>query len=355
MATNSKFKIVIRAGGTGTRLWPLSTSTLPKQFVPVFSERTMLQETVGRVAAFGYENIFITTNQRYVDLTRAQVPEIPSTHIFAELLKRNTGPGIAFEVASLCAAGIDVETVIASIPADDYIERSDLFREAIDAIANFLDTHPEHIVMPVVTPEYIDPGYSYVRADFSGEPVGPLTDWVEKPDAETCALMITAGSWFAHTGMYFWKLKTIVALFESCAPEVWNQVCEIQKMIAGGDEERARAAAAQLPIISIESLLTKQALVRSAYLADGWGWSDVGKWMVLKNVLSADASENVVSRARAEFIDAHRNVVYGDGAKTIVCVGVDDVIVVETDAYVLVCRADLAHNVSTLAERFNKN
>jgi mannose-1-phosphate guanylyltransferase len=346
--------IVIRAGGTGTRLWPLSTSALPKQFVPVFSSRTMLQETVARVAPFGYEHIFVTTNQQYLELTHTQVPEIFSAHIFAELLKRNTGPGIAYEVASLVAAGISLDAVVATIPADDFIERPELFRASLGIIAAQVRAHPESIVMPVVTPEQIDPGYSYVRADFSAGTTGPLTDWVEKPDRDTCAQMIETGSWYAHTGMYVWRLGTVVHLFEMHAPEVWRAVCDMQKKIAAGDFENARVIAAQLPIISIESLLTKQVSARVAYMADTWGWSDVGKWMVLKNVLAHDEADNVVSRAHAEFVDAHRNVVYGDGEKTIVCVGVDDLIVVETEAYVLVCRENLAHHVTALAERFNK-
>ena len=96
-----QLKIVIRAGGTGTRLWPLSTSDVPKQFVPVLSDKSLLQETFARVAVFGVENIFVTTNTRYVDLVREQLPELSVDHIIAEPLKRNTGPGIAFETATL--------------------------------------------------------------------------------------------------------------------------------------------------------------------------------------------------------------------------------------------------------------
>ncbi len=345
--------IVIRAGGTGTRLWPLSTSALPKQFVPVFSDRTMLQETVARVAPFGYENIFVSVNQRHADLVGVQVPEILPQNIFSEILKRNTGPAIAFEVASLLARGISGDAVVATIPADDFIAHPELFQASLQKIAAHVGAHPDEIIMPVVTPQLIDPGYSYVRANFDGD-FGPLTDWVEKPDAETCGEMIKSHSWYAHTGMYVWRLDTIKNLFETLAPQVWQQVCEVQKLLAAGDEDAARAAAAQLPIISIESLLTKQAPARAAFMAGEWGWSDVGKWPVLKELLPADESSNVASHATAEFVDAHRNMVHGDGKKTVVCVGVDDLIVVETDAYVLVCRADLASQVSALAERFNK-
>ncbi|MCX6781187.1 MAG: sugar phosphate nucleotidyltransferase [Candidatus Magasanikbacteria bacterium] len=356
----SQLKIVIRAGGTGTRLWPLSTADLPKQFVPVLSEKTLLQETFERVRIFGIENIFVTTNARYVDIVREQVPELLEAHIIAEPLKRNTGPGVAFETATLAKffEGQESEIIIASIPSDDFVGNADAFVTALKEISRFVSASPESIVMPLVTPAAVDPGYSYVRADFenqsNGEGLAAITEWVEKPDPELCRAMIAAGNWFAHTGMYIWKLDTAVRMFETFAPAVWSQVLKIRDELLEGDREGALAAAHELPIISIESLVTKLYPKKVGYRADSWGWSDVGKWTVVKDLLHADDKKNASTHDKVHFVNAQNNLVYGAIGKRVVCVGVSDLIIVDRGDQLLICRVDESPNIGAISEELGK-
>ncbi len=344
--------IVIRAGGSGSRLWPLSTADMPKQFIPVLSEQSLLQETFERVREFGADNIFVTTNVRYVGLVAEQIPELALSHIIAEPLKRNTGPGIAFETAMLREFFPEADPIIASIPSDDHVAHPRMFVDSVRQIAAHLRLHPEHIVMPVIAPEAIDPGFSYVRAvgETADAEFGEITDWVEKPDIETCGAMLESGEWFAHTGMYFWQLSTVSRAFEEIAPDVWRIAQNVAEAVVQQDSAAAAACAAEFPIISIESLLTKQFSNKASYQAGAWGWSDVGKWLVVKSLLAADADSNAASCDAVKFVNSQNNLVYSAKQKPVVCVGVENLVIVETAKHLLVCHASESHRIGAILE-----
>lgn len=345
----SRLVIVIRAGGAGTRLWPLSTTERPKQFVPVLGELTLLQQTFERVRDFGIDSIFVTTNVRHVDLVREQLPELAPSNIIAEPAKRNTGPAIAYETAVLAQRFAGEDVVIASLTSDDFVGNPESFRDALGHIADFLETHPDEIVMPMITPRVADVGFSYLRAQFiESDRIARITEWVEKPDVTTCSAMVESGEWFAHAGMYFWKLTTAVRAFETHAPEVWARVCTVRDAENLTD---ALALAEQLPSISIESLITKNYAHKSAYLADEWQWSDVGKWHVVKTLLPEGAERNVQTPGRVHFIDTKNTLVYSTTGRRVVCVGVEDLVVVDTGDELLVCRAEDSARIGSLIEK----
>lgn len=352
----SQLTIVIRAGGTGTRLWPLSTSDIPKQFVPVLSEKSLLQETFERVREFGVANIFVTTNARHVSIVHEQLPDLSPDHIIAEPLKRNTGPGVAFETAVLAARFGDMNPVVASIPSDDFVGNADAFVHALHEIANYLDREPEMIVMPLVTPELVDPGYTYVRSGFVGASpdVAQITDWVEKPDPELCGKMLASGEWFAHTGMYVWKLHTACLMFEQTVPGVWARVCQMRNELQSGNVDAALQHANELPIISVESMVTKLYPHKAGYRSDDWDWSDVGKWTVVKELLKADEKNNASSHGQVHFVNAQNNLVYGQEGRRVVCVGISDLVIVDRGGHLLVCRIEEAHNVGAISEELSK-
>lgn len=346
--------VVIRAGGSGTRLWPISTRALPKQFLPILSEKTLLQETWQRVLWFGAENIFVTANREHADLVRTQLPELLPDHLLLEPAGRNTGPAMALETAAL-AKILPPDTVVASVPADDFVSNAEAFANMVQAAAAYLVDHREHIILPVVTPSYLDIGFSYLQAELPEvDALAPITDWVEKPDLPTCAKMLASGDWFAHAGMYVWTLETAVHAFTTLAPDAWHVVQDVLEMLAEKQNADAARLMNELPFISIESLITKTHPHKTAYLADALGWSDVGKWPVVKNLLpAADAAANVVTGAGAHFLQAENNLVYSLGDKKIVCVGVHDLLVVEGKKYILICAADQAAVIGDLSKKLD--
>lgn len=346
-----QIKIVIRAGGAGTRLWPLSTPEVPKQFLPVLSEKSLLQEAFERVRSFGFENIFVTTNVRYVDLVVKQLPELYKGHIIAEPLKRNTGPGIAYETAALKTIFKDEDPIIISIPSDDFVKNPDAFVAGVKDIVTYIENNGEMIVMPLVTPTAVDPGYSYVKSELGlNTEIAPITSWVEKPDVELCQQMVSEGSWFAHTGMYMWQLSTAVNMFETVAPDVWSRAVSVYERMSQEDVDGARGLAEGFPIVSIESLATKAYEYRAGFFADAWGWSDVGKWSVVKNLLPQDEFGNVAKGGRTTFVKGENNLFYGDAAERAVIVGLSNVIVVEREGKLLICSSDHAHNISSFID-----
>lgn len=348
--------IVIRAGGTGTRLWPLSTAAIPKQFVPVLSKKSLLQETFERVRVFGVANIFITTNARHVPLVEQQLKDLPRDHIIAEPLKRNTGPAIAYETAVFASYFAEhwpgADPVIASIPADDFVAHPEIFVADVKKITEYLDGHRDEIVMPLTKPQRVDPGLSYVRAGINSSNFGSVSEWVEKPEPETCSSFIASGEWFVHTGMYFWKLSGAVKMFQEFAPDVWRTVEFMAGAVASGQRAAALKYAEQLPIVSIESLVTKKYPRKIGFQANNWGWSDVGKWSVVKDLLQSDEKSNVRSHEQVHFVNAENNLVFGAAGKRVVCVGVQGLYIVDNGEQLLVCRSEDAHEVGKISEQF---
>lgn len=346
--------IVIRAGGTGTRLWPLSTSEIPKQFVSVLSEKTLIQETVDRVRSFGFDRIFITTNKRHVSVVQEQIPEVLADHIIAEPLKRNTGPGIAYETATLRRQFPNSNPIIISIPSDDYVKNPHEFLHDLELIIAHISQHPEEIILPLVTPVAVDPGYTYVQSDLSKQNLAPITSWVEKPDVTLCERMVAEGVWFAHAGMYMWRLDTAEHMFKTYAPLVWDCVNRVCDAVQDGDMDGATVIAQELPVVSIESLATKVYPHRTGFRADAWGWSDVGKWMVVKALLGEDENHNSALHTGVYFEDARNNLVYTESQKRVVVAGISDVTIVDMGDRLLVCSNAEAQRVGALVDKLER-
>jgi len=344
-------KIVIRAGGVGTRLWPMSRKKNPKQFQALVGERSLVRATVSRVESLlrGNGDLFISANREMREKLKKEIPELSDKNIIIEPVGRNTGPAICLESCFL-ARRFGEGIIVASLPSDDYISDESSFRKMLLAAENFLKKNPDYIVTPGAKPTYPDPGYSYIKTGKSLSAGGKekffeVSGWVEKPALYQCKKLIQSGKYFYHTGMYLWKLKTVLDLFRKFQPKMYA-VCE--KIAAGFD-----AGYAKLDKVTVELAITAKAKKIAVVVSDFVGWSDLGKWNIIAKMTPRDQNGNVI-KGKVIPLDTKDCLIYGPKDKLIAAVGLENMVVVLTEDALLVCPKEKSADVKKIVEKLEE-
>ncbi len=355
-------KIVIRAGGTGARLWPMSRQNNPKQFQAVVGDESMIRVTYDRLRPVIQKNddIFVSINYSMLDNLKKSLPEIVDSNIIMEMESRNTGPAMCLEVCFL-STFCSPDEVIASLPSDDFINDAEAFRSLLKLSEKFLDQHHDYILTPAVRPTYVDTGYSYFKAGANLEVDGEeaiykVAKVVEKPNRERCQELINTGIYYCHTGMYLWRLGYIKKLFEELQPEM-TKVCEqiVGLMKEGGHELIIAELYAGLEKMTIESAITDKAPNLAMSVSSGLGWSDLGKWHIIKRMLLEKDSENL-TKGRVVVNKAKNNLIYSTDQKKVVVVNnLDDIIVVDTPNGLFISSSVNSAEVKDCVEKIKDN
>ncbi len=349
---------VILAGGSGTRFWPLSRKKNPKQLMSVFGGKSMLQRTVERVLPLGPKRVLIVTNALQAEETARQLKEYHATcriDIIEEPVGRNTAPAIG--LAASIIARYDPDGVMLVLPADHYIVQEDAFRKTVlqarEAALN------GYLVTMGVVPSRPETGYGYIEAEMEMRGAGPfpVRRFVEKPNLTKAVEFINAGNFYWNSGMFMWRADVILDRIMAYMPElatalagltfsddVW-ELEDLQPQI-GAIYQGIRGESIDFGVME----RADNVMVIPA----SFGWSDVGSWSALPEVLEPDRSGNVVISVREGLpLDAEGCLVYG-GGKVAALVGVKDLIVVDTPDALLVCHRDRAQDVKRIVEELEK-
>jgi mannose-1-phosphate guanylyltransferase len=354
-------KIVIRAGGGGTRLWPLSRKSKPKQFKKILNEKTLLQNTFERVKdAIKAENdLFVSVNESHKQEIIDELPSILPRQIIVEPAKRDTGPALCLE-AAIIEFQVSDDPVIATLPSDDYINSAAAFVELMQQIEVFLNDNPEYIVTPGITPDTVDVGYSYIK---TGKKFSDLTDyifsyevddWVEKPDYERCKQLIDSGEYFYHTGMYFWKLSTVISLFEKYQPEMLKKCREFVKLSNEGKQEEAVEVFKSIEPVSIETAITKNTNKIAMVVSAKVKWSDVGKWYILGKLLNQDSKGNVVRGEHLGFETSNCVIVNDNPGKLITTLDVDNLAIIDSGNALFISNLQRSGEVKDIVKKLEE-
>ncbi|AZK59355.1 Mannose-1-phosphate guanylyltransferase [Candidatus Desulforudis audaxviator] len=344
---------VIMAGGVGTRFWPLSTEDRPKQFLQLFGERSLLQQTRDRLAAFvAPEHTLVLTNERFTYLVRAQLPEIPEANIIGEPARRDTAGAVTL-AALLCRRRFGDPAMIV-LPADHVIQPVEEFQRVL-ASALEAARREKALYAFGIPPTHPATGYGYLERgekvlDDGGVVHYRLLRFKEKPDAETARAYVDSGRFFWNSGIFVWTADTILEAVRKHLPGHLG-VLEPLAALDGSDDWTTglRRLFPLLPAVSIDyGVMEKAENVRA--VAATFSWSDVGGWTALEPFLEKDTSNNAC-RGRVRSLKAGSNIVFcEDPEETVSLIGVRDLIVVRAGKQTLVVPRQRAEELKELAE-----
>jgi mannose-1-phosphate guanylyltransferase/mannose-6-phosphate isomerase len=341
---------VILSGGSGTRLWPLSREAYPKQFLPLVGDSTMLQATWKRVAAIAGRAPIIVANEEHRFIAAEQLQQVSARPqaILLEPTGRNTAPAIA--LAALEATRNDQDALLLVLPSDHVIADEAGFREVVrEAVAAAEDGK---LVTFGIVPTGPEIGYGYIKAS-TGTSVRPVERFVEKPDLTTAQGYVASGEYYWNSGMFLFKASRYLEELAKFAPEILEgsrKAWELSKRDA--DFIRVdKDAFAATPSDSIDYAVMEK--THSAVVVPlSAGWSDVGSWSALREVSVKDAQGNA-HHGDVIAIDCHNTYAYG--SRLIAMVGLDDVVVVETDDAVLVGRGERIQEVKAVVAKIKQD
>ncbi|HEX9080109.1 MAG TPA: mannose-1-phosphate guanylyltransferase [Desulfuromonadaceae bacterium] len=350
--------IVILAGGSGTRFWPASRAARPKQLISITGDRTMLQRTVERVLPLKPKRILIVTNVLQAGETESQVAgyrhSVP-IDVIAEPVARNTAPAIG--LAATIIAAHDPAGVMAVLPADHFIKDEDALRETLVAASHA--ARNGYLVTLGIMPSRPETGYGYIEADMElrGEGPFPVRRFVEKPPLGEAVRYLDSGNFFWNSGMFIWRADAILSEIATHLPPLARRLAAISFT---GDvwelsdlESQIEAVYRGVESVSIDyGVMEKSARVQ--VVPAEMGWSDVGSWSALPEVVAPDASGTVCINAAAHVaIDSSDCLIYAD-KRVVATVGVHGLVVVSTPDALLVCDRERAQDVKRVVEELSR-
>lgn len=340
---------VIMAGGGGTRFWPLSRQTKPKQLLNLSGKEIMVNETIDRLAKTADKNdIFIVTNKTQAP-TMQEVTEgrILKDHILAEPSARNTAACIgyaAMEIVKKYGDGIMVIT-----PSDAFIKDTEEFTRVL-SVAVDAAMENDKLVTVGITPTFPATGYGYIKYNSNDEAAAKtVEEFKEKPDFETAKSYVESGNYAWNSGMFIWKASTILRNFENFLPNIYVDIVKIgDAMGTEAEYDVINEVYPQIQSISIDYGIMEKS--KDVCVVPGeFGWNDVGSFDMLKVMHEEDADGNVIV-GNCVNIDTKNSVVYSSG-RLVTTLGLDNVVVVETPDGIMVCNKDRVQDVKLIVDQ----
>lgn len=332
-------------GGIGSRFWPFSRKTQPKQFLDFFGTgRSLLQQTFDRFnKIIPTENILIVTNAMYADLVKEQLPELKEEQILLEPARRNTAPCIAWASYHIRAAHPNANIVVA--PSDHLILKEDEFLEAIEKGLEFV-SQSEKLLTLGIKPNRPETGYGYIQiAEQAGENFYKVKTFTEKPELELAKVFLESGEFYWNSGLFMWNVNTIIKTGEALLPELAAKLAPGKKVYGTKDEKAfIEENFPACPNVSIDFGVMEKA--DNVYVSLGdFGWSDLGTWGSLYDLSPKDPEGNVTLKCQSLIYDSKENIVVLPQGKLAVIEGLEGYLIAESDNVLLICKKDEEHAI----------
>lgn len=349
-----RFFALIMAGGGGTRLWPISRRSRPKQALTVVDERTMFEHAVDRIAPlFQPEDVFVVTNEEQVESLLLQAPELPHRNFLVEPVGQGTAPAIGLGAVHLRQR--DPQGVMAVLTADHFIRDVEKFRRVLQAAAEVAEKG--HLVTLGITPSFPSTGFGYILQgeqlyEVDGFAVYRTERFTEKPSPETAFHMVESGLYTWNSGMFIWRVDRIMEEFACQMPDLYDVLMQIESVLGTpAYEPTLRRLWPELSPQSIDYGVMEGAKDVVVIPLD-IGWSDVGNWSSMRKILPADADGNVVVGEHIG-VDTRNTIIFG-GKRLIATIGLEDMIIVDTDDALLICPVDREQDVREMVRRLRE-
>lgn len=335
---------IIMAGGVGSRFWPLSKSSCPKQFLDILGTgETLIQQTFRRLNKIcKAENFLVVTNLDYSEMVLEQLPQLSKEQVLGEPMRRNTAPCIAYACTKIKCKNPNANIVVA--PSDHLITKEDEFVKHLQNGLNYVSKNDVLLTLGI-TPSRPETGYGYIqvsgKVEFEQvENLQVVKTFTEKPDLKMAKVFVESGEFFWNSGIFLWSLKSILAAFENYLPEVSELFQKGCKYYYTPEEKAFLSKAySECPNISIDYGVMEKASNVSVLCAD-FGWSDLGTWGSLWDNSERDKNQNAVKGNDVMLYDTKNCIVNMDNNKLVVVQGLDGYIVVEGDNTLLICKKE---------------
>ena len=353
---NKHHYVAIMAGGIGSRFWPMSRTSYPKQFLDVLNTgKTLIQWTFERYAKFiPIENIYIVTSEEYVEIVKKQLPTLPVENILAEPSKKNTAPCIAY--ISFKLAQKDPEATFIVAPSDHLILEEDNFQKIVALALDFV-SNIKALVTLGIKPSHPNTGYGYIQ--YEGLEVSrgvyKVKTFTEKPDLEIAKSFLESGDFLWNAGIFAWKANTILTAFEKLQPEMFELFdSEKENFNTEKEKKSIQKIYPQCTNISIDIAIMEKA--DNVYvIPSSFGWSDLGTWNSAYDNMEKDYFGNAVASDNVVVIDATKCMINAPKEKLVVIQGLDDFIVVDTKDVLLICSKEKEQSIKEYVAEVKRN
>jgi len=350
----SSYHALIMAGGGGTRLWPLSRRARPKQALTLVGERTMFEHAVDRIASlFQPEEIFVVTGEEHLESLLLQAPELPRANFLLEPVGQGTAPAIGLGAVHLRRR--DPQAVMVVLTADHFIRDVERFRRVLTAAAQVAEKG--HLVTLGITPSFPSTAFGYIQQgeqlyEVDGFAVFRALRFTEKPSPETAFQMVESGLYTWNSGMFIWRVDRIMEEFARQMPDLYDVLMQIDAVLGTpAYEPTLRRLWPELSPQSIDYGVMEGARDVVVIPVD-IGWSDVGNWSSMREILPADADGNVVVGEHVG-LETRNTIVFG-GHRLIATIGLEDMIIVDTDDALLICPVDREQDVREMVRQLRE-
>ncbi len=352
-----KIFVVLMAGGVGTRFWPRSRARTPKQVLDIVDHETMMKATYKRLKGLVEpERIFVVTNQDQMPVIRKQIPKLSEQNFIIEPMGRNTAPCIG--LAATMVQQIDADGIMVVLPADHLITDTSEFKRVIRHAAKYA-WESDGLVTLGINPTHPATGYGYIQR---GEEVSKLDDhgvykvktFAEKPNLETALRFLESGDFYWNSGMFIWKVSSILKEIEVKLPELHEGLLQIKSQL----NKKNFNSVLEDVYRRIRGISIDYGVMQTAQnvfvIPTVMGWSDVGSWEVVYEISEKDNNKNSGNCKEIQALDSGENYIYAP-KKMVGLVGVKNLVIVDTGDALLVCRKNHSQDVKELVEQLKKN
>ncbi|WP_195972833.1 mannose-1-phosphate guanylyltransferase [Clostridium thermobutyricum] len=338
---------LIMAGGQGTRFWPLSTEEKPKQFLNLIGSKTMIQMTVDRIKhIIPMDKIFVCTGERYVDLVKTQLPNLPKRNIIIEPEGRNTAPCIALSAFYIERYYKDAKMVV--LPSDHLIKNEQKFREILLDCEEYLDKNIKSIITLGMKPNRPETGYGYIK--FSDETdiinkseIIRVDKFVEKPNFEKAKEYLKEKKYLWNGGMFIWTVNNILEQFAKYIPETYEALKGISKVDEIDIQREINKNYKNTCPISVDYGILEKAEEIYVIPSD-IGWDDIGTWKSIERYREKDYQDNIVS-GDVKVIESKSNMAINNTNKKVIMIGMEDTMTVETEEAIFIVNKNYMDNL----------
>lgn len=349
-------KIVIFAGGVGSRLWPLSRKNSPKQFEKILGDKSTLQLAAHRLQPdFSWENLYVSTGQQYVDVVRQQLSQMPASHVIGEPVRRDVGPAVGLMTAIL--AKQFPKEPMAILWSDHLVKREEHFRLILKTAGQIVEENPEKIVFVAQKPRFASQNLGWIhhgQKAFEKNNISffSFVDFKYRPDSQTAQKYFESGQHAWNLGYFVTTPSFLLKQFEKFAPELYKKLEEIATSWSTSEFEKVLDSVyPTLSEINFDNAILEKLDPQDAYVAsENIDWSDIGAWEALKEALSSNEEDNI-TKGDVSLEDSRDSLIYNFGKQLVVGIDLDNYLVVNTSDVILVAPKTSVSKVKKFVEK----